>query len=57
MKKIKVPKRFKKVTSNKWIQPTLERFHHIRCCDCGLIHRLEFRLHKNRLQFKAWRVD
>ena len=51
-----VPKKFKRVTTSEWIGMKLTRFHYIRCCDCGLIHRLEFRLHNNALQFRAWRV-
>jgi hypothetical protein len=25
----------------------------IRCCDCGLVHLLELRVHKGKVQFKA----
>lgn len=25
------------------------------CCDCGLVHRMDFRIHKGRAQFRAWR--
>lgn len=25
------------------------------CCDCGLVHRLEFRVRRGAVQFRAWR--
>lgn len=28
--------------------------HYIRCCDCGLIHRVKVRKHKGKFYLKAW---
>lgn len=53
-----------------WIQP-VQHGYYIRCCDCGLTHRFDFRvvkLHKNKkvtqiqnqaykVQYRPWRVD
>ena len=37
-----------------WIQPVRKNYK-LCCCDCGLVHRLDFRLHKRRIQFRAYR--
>ena len=52
---LKPPKKAKQVYDGEWQK--LPPIYFIKCCDCGLIHRLEFRLHKNRLQYRAWRVE
>ena len=36
-----------------WMQP--KRGYKMACCDCGLVHRVEFRVVKGRVQFRAWR--
>lgn len=51
---VRLPRRFGVVRSGEWVKP--HSIYHMKCCDCGLIHRLEFRLQKNRLEFRAWRV-
>jgi hypothetical protein len=25
------------------------------CCDCGLVHRMQFRIVKGHVEFRAWR--
>ena len=41
-----------------WFRVTL-RGHRLMCCDCGLVHRVEFRIvkhgHGNRIEMRAWR--
>ena len=37
-----------------WVQP-VRRGYKMGCCDCGLVHRLDFRLVKGRTQFRAFR--
>ena len=39
-----------------WIQPVRRGFM-FKCCDCGLKHRMDFRVHKGRAQFRAWRMS
>ena len=40
---------------SEWIHP-LSSYHRISCCDCGLVHDLEFRLDDdNGLSFRARR--
>lgn len=34
-----------------WVKP--RRFYWMCCCDCGLIHKLEFRVRKHRVEFRG----
>jgi len=36
-----------------WMEP--QRGYRAACCDCGLVHRLQFRVVKGKVQFRAWR--
>lgn len=31
--------------------------HHIACCDCGLVHRFEYRVRGKDLEVRAWRLN
>ncbi len=53
-------KRFKKEWAGKdgwteWVQP-VKRGYLMSCCDCGLVHRMNFRIWRGRVQFKAQRA-
>lgn len=51
-------RRYPKVKSGRWVQP-VERGYHMACCDCGLVHRMNFRVvgvRKKRVQFQAFRA-
>lgn len=37
-----------------WVQPKRKGYR-FACCDCGLIHRFEFRVHDGKIEFRAWR--
>ncbi len=37
-----------------WIK-VIRRKHKILCCDCGLVHNLNFRLKKDKIEFQAIR--
>lgn len=37
-----------------WIQP-IRRGYKMCCCDCGLVHSLDFRIRDDRVQFRASR--
>lgn len=39
----------------RWVQPVVKHYL-MACCDCGLVHRMNFRLHRGRIQFKAQRA-
>ncbi len=48
--------KFVQIKDNEWFQPTM-RGHLMKCCDCGLIHSMNFRIVKNRVQIRAKRKD
>ena len=37
-----------------WVQP-IRKGYKMACCDCGLVHNLDFRIRKGRVQFRAFR--
>lgn len=39
---------------NEWIQP-IRRGYKMACCDCGLVHDMDFRIYKGRVQLRARR--
>lgn len=51
--------RIKKIVANRdgwsdWIQP-IRKGYRMKCCDCGLIHLLDFRIVGKRAQFRTRR--
>ena len=52
--------RYKQVYDREWVQPT-RRGYKMMCCDCGLVHVLNFRLLKfgngHKIQFQASRNE
>lgn len=40
---------------SRWVQPVMKGYL-LSCCDCRLVHRLDFRIHKGRIQFRAKRA-
>jgi len=50
--------KFNKVKEGEWVQPCRKGYL-FKCCDCGLIHKLDFRIIKNKrgcfIQFRAFR--
>jgi hypothetical protein len=39
---------------SEWIQP-VEAGYKMACCDCDLVHTLDFRIHEGRVQLRASR--
>lgn len=48
--------KYTKPEPGEWVQP-VRRGYKLRCCDCGLVHRMDFRLRSGRIQFRAWRDE
>ena len=48
--------RFTNPEAGEWVQPR-RRGYKLACCDCGLVHRLDFRLWRGRVQFRAFRNE
>lgn len=46
--------KFKTVGPGEWQQPK-EKGYLMQCCDCGLVHRMDFRIYRGRIQFRAFR--
>lgn len=46
--------RYKSVQDGEWVQP-VRRGYKMACCDCGLVHTLNFRIEAGRIQFQASR--
>lgn len=43
-----------KRASGEWIKPDPKQFQ-LGCCDCGLVHRIDFRIVNGQVQFRAYR--
>jgi hypothetical protein len=44
-----------KPKAGEWQQP-VRRGYKLACCDCGLVHKMDFRVHCGRAQFRAFRA-
>lgn len=42
------------VKANEWVQP-IRSGYGLACCDCGLVHEMDFRVRKGKIQFRARR--
>ena len=40
--------------ANEWVQP-IRKGYKLACCDCGLVHDVDFRIYKGRIQFRVRR--
>ena len=47
-------KRYYRPQEGEWVQP-VRRGYKMSCCDCGLVHNLDFRIRGGRVQFRAFR--
>lgn len=45
-----------KQVSDGWISPVYKNYRLI-CCDCGLTHDFDFRIHKGKIQIRIKRND
>lgn len=48
--------RFKQIRPGKWEQPVIKGYR-LMCCDCNLVHRMDFRVVNGHVQYRAWRDD
>jgi hypothetical protein len=49
-----MPKRYPAVKAGEWVQP-VRKGYKMACCDCGLVHVMNFRIRKGRVQLQAFR--
>ena len=47
--------RYHIVQDGEWIEPTPQIGHKMSCCDCGLVHTVNFRVVKGKAQLQAFR--
>jgi hypothetical protein len=47
---------YERPEGGQWVQP-VRRGYKLACCDCGLVHRMDFRVHQKRVQFRAFRAN
>ena len=50
----RIHSRYHNPEPGEWIQP-VRRGYRLACCDCGLTHTLNFRVHNGRVQFAVFR--
>ncbi len=48
--------RYEKPEAGQWIQP-IKKGYKLACCDCGLVHRVDFRIYRGRVQFRVFREN
>jgi hypothetical protein len=49
-----VSKRYDRPKAGEWVQPQ-RRGYKMACCDCCLVHTLDFRIVDGRVQFRVYR--
>lgn len=45
---------YHKPKAGEWVQP-IRKGYKLACCDCGLVHTMNFRVRNGRVQFAVWR--
>lgn len=45
----------KQIKDNEWFAPTMRK-HLMACCDCGLVHWMDFKIKNNQLLIRAKRA-
>jgi len=43
--------KYQEETDGVWIEPVYKAYK-MMCCDCGLVHRVDFRIHRRQIQFR-----
>jgi len=46
--------KYKKVQPGEWVRPTRKGYK-MCCCDCGLVHIIDFRIRKRKIEFRCFR--
>lgn len=45
---------YEKPEEGEWVQP-IKKGYKMACCDCGLVHKMDFRIAYGEIQFRAFR--
>ena len=46
--------KYEELEHNEWVQPKRNGYR-VSCCDCGLVHEMDFRVKKGRIEYRARR--
>jgi hypothetical protein len=46
--------KYEEVKEDEWVRPIIEGYK-MSCCDCGLVHKLDFKIEDGRIWLKATR--
>lgn len=46
--------KYRQQVDGEWVQP-IRRGYKMACCDCGLVHKVDFRVVDRKIQFRAFR--
>jgi hypothetical protein len=44
------------VLDGEWFEPRMSDYRQM-CCDCGLVHKFQFRKTSNGIEMRVWRDD
>ncbi len=47
--------KYRQQVDGEWVKPTTKGYL-IKCCDCGLVHRLDFKVLQGRVIYRATRL-
>lgn len=48
--------RYGDVEEGEWFAPNMKKYR-MMCCDCGLVHRFQFRITDSGVEFRVWRDE
>ena len=48
--------KYEQTYAGEWV-PIVKNGWHVSCCDCGLVHRFDFRIVNGRLEMRAYREN
>lgn len=51
-----VKRNYEQVEDGKWFKPRKKAFQE-QCCDCGLVHQIDYRVAGHSIEFRATRND
>lgn len=54
LKSPRLKREYEKPKAGEWVQP-IRKGYKLACCDCGLVHTMNFRIKDGRAQFAVWR--
>lgn len=49
-------RQYPQVKAGEWVSPRRKGYK-MQCCDCGLVHLLEFRIHNGHIQMRGFRDE